>query len=138
MRFLPPRHWFRFSLRNLLGLVALLAVGIGYPTNWIRQRHAFLAQELAVCMGSRGWVSSYEYMSDHPVTSDSKPAPALLRPFGERGRIRVFVWCDDTTRANPARLLERAAQARWLFPESEVFFIHFEFDRRPEVTLQRY
>jgi len=35
---LPPRRWFRFSLRTMFVVVTVFAVWLGYQVNWIRER----------------------------------------------------------------------------------------------------
>src|SRR5262245_27202765 len=40
----PKRRWFRFSLRTLFILIALIACWLAYSVHWIKQRHAYLSE----------------------------------------------------------------------------------------------
>ena len=88
------RRWFRFGLRTLFLLQAVLAIDwTVYQLNWIRQRHKFLNET-----------------QHHPIFSSE--APWSLRVFGERGvRGIVIQACADS------------GEPRRLFPEAMIFIM---------------
>ena len=86
----------RFSLRTLFVLVAIISIPMGwvaYQLNWIRQRHALLAEANA---------------SGIVVAPGFTQAPAPLMVFGEEGVSILMI---------PPELHERAHQ---LFPEADI------------------
>jgi hypothetical protein len=84
----------RFRLRTLLIAIALLSIPMGwvaYQLNWIRQRHALLAEA-----------------KNNGLVVGSSPAPGLLAVLGEKG-VSILMIPDD--------LQERA---HLLFPEADI------------------
>jgi hypothetical protein len=102
-----PRRWFRFSLRMLFLLVALVAIWLGYHLNWIRQRHA-----------ARAWVKGQaEYFDDVPVQQGAFPgahAPWRIRMLGEDGVTSIWVVVRKEAVDPEQQRLEG------LFPEAKV------------------
>ena len=86
------RRWARFSLRTLFVLVTLVCIYLGWAMNWIRQRHAFLANQDAL------------------VHNDSVHAPFALRFMGEEGYPYFYLEGSE----EEIRELER------LFPEAVI------------------
>ena len=89
---------------------------MGYQLNWIRQRHAFLAEHAAI-FDARGW----EHLNTPEI--DFCDSPGLLWVFGEKGRVHVYV---DTGPEGPltASDIERIALVRRLFPETELVAVN--------------
>jgi hypothetical protein len=92
-----PRRWFRFSVRTLFVVVTALACWLGYELNWIRQRHAILAE------------------AQHPMLlGDYQPAKQLpiLEMFHEPP--------VDSVTAGTGLPEAEFNRLKWLFPEAEV------------------
>jgi hypothetical protein len=104
----PQRRWFRFSLRTLFLIVTVFGCWLGYELNWIRQRHALLADSPK--WGSYVWPKA-------PVPA----APGLLWMFGEKGHSYLGLTMPenraDRNLAEQERELKRAKE---LFPEADV------------------
>ena len=107
MTLAPKRRWF-FSLRTLFVVVTVVDAVLGwviYELNWIRQRHALLAD--------------FPRWSAYPV--GGKPsAPGLLWLFGEHGRsiVTLVVLVDDPSL--PIDTKADIQRAKRLFPEARV------------------
>jgi hypothetical protein len=106
----PKRRWFRFSLRTLFVLVAIIGVPLGwgaYQLNWIWQRHTALI-----------WVTTQaEHWHEVPVSQRAwlgTPAPRSLRIFGEVGAEQISVVVDADQVDEKQQSLER------LFPEAKI------------------
>jgi hypothetical protein len=96
------RRWFRFSLRWMMIMMALLGIGIGYHLNWLDQRRAFLARE-----GVLDWTESYKNGN-----ADRPQSPGLLPLLGEKGVGGLLV-----TDGSGQEVIE----AEQLFPEADIF-----------------
>ena len=111
---IAPRPAFRFSLRTMLIVVALVSCWLGYCLNWIRQRHDFLGH--SAVHATPGSISLYN--PDAPVwvflssAQQPVPAPFWLRVLGERGVAAV-----DVMDAKHSESLDVAAR---LFPEAQI------------------
>lgn len=109
---LPQRRWFRFSLRTIFILLAIIAGWVAYDARWIRQRHRFLAPQNALASG----------YSIYATNGDTR-APRALSLWGEQGSSMVVV-CVVTDRlgAIPKDWNTNAVmmEARRLFPEATV------------------
>jgi hypothetical protein len=99
----PARRWYQFSLRELLIVVTLLCLWLGYSVNWIRQRQDFRAVHSF-------WEVTY--------VNGSPDAPALLWVFGERA---ADAW--DAERLTD----EERKEARRLFPEADIISIRVPY-----------
>ena len=96
------RRWFRFSLRTLFVLVALVALLAGWVSrslNWIRDKRDFVRE------GDDMNAMIYTQPGQSVV------APSLLWVFGEEGAQFVVLFSEDDSDAQ---------EARRLFPEAEV------------------
>jgi len=114
----PRKRRWSFSLRTLFVLVTLTCCWMGYQLNWIRQRHAFLAEQTAI-------LNAHNFERPSADSIEYCDAPGLLWVFGERGRADVYVWVDvgpDTPLT--ASDLERVARARRLFPETSPLVVN--------------
>ncbi len=84
-----------FSLRSLMLAVAASAIWLGYEVNWVRQRHAFLDEQMDRHLNpqNRPWSSlSTEEMVrwwNEQLGNSSPPWP--LRLFGEVGVARLWI-----------------------------------------------
>jgi len=109
------RRWFRFSLRTLFVVVTVVGGWLGYELNWIHQRHQFLEAQHTKRVAHRfSWDPNDDYRGD-------RTAPGLLRFLGESGYSWVDVWVDGRhSEELTATDLERAREARRLFPEAEI------------------
>jgi len=100
----PKRRWFRFSLRTLFVLVAIIGVFCAYQINWIRQRHelrqiyrARFAQfnDLKAERGVADTLNTYIDNSQRP------PSHNLLWVFGEKQvtdfGLPIYIFDDDQT-----------------------------------------
>lgn len=137
-----PRCLTRFSLRALLFVVTLLCCLLGYHIEWIRQRHAFIAEQTKK---SEGDVSTYLLELWEPSALSNNlgvkrlgynRAPFGLRIFGERGYHSILIAIPPTD-ASPDRAVNRwgvlvgnysmtdaqsdYARAMRLFPEATVW-----------------
>ena len=102
----PKRRWFRFSLRTLLVVVAMLSVPLAWvasPHHWIRQRRAAEA-EAAIC------IRCYKPMLTCPHDPVIPPTP--LERFGEVGFSFVLM--------KPGTPADRVLEVARLFPEAYV------------------
>ena len=114
MSIAAPKRWSRFSLRALFVAVTLIGCWLGYEVNWIRQRHAFIAEQRSLVE------SGGLYTEDNWNPNDCR-APALLGLFGERGHARVLIWVDSRDVDHPPTAdANRLARARRLFPEAHL------------------
>ncbi len=125
-------RWFQFKLRTLMIVVTILAVFLGYPINWMRQRHNFLIQvDRSGSFYRRGPVVG-------PVTAQSKPAeaPLLLRVFGERGQERIVVSINDAAKEGLNEdSQELLNSAKRLFPEAELLTVYVSLQGQAQVEL---
>jgi hypothetical protein len=109
-----PKRWFRFSLRTLFVVVTVIACWLGYEFNWIRERHAFVAQQRTLV---EAW-SLYTESVWHP---NDCAAPGLLQLFGEEGHSMLLIWVDSRDVDDfPAADANRIRRARQLFPEARI------------------
>ena len=90
----PRSRWFRFSLRTMLILMAVLGAWLAYQLNWIKERDGFARYAFVV------------------KEFGSAPAPLSLRLFGARGIRYVVVGAETTA--------EEELLARRMFPEAEI------------------
>ena len=121
----PKRRWFRFafSLRTLFIVVTVFGCWLGYSLNWIKQRHAFIADEVLVRERHPThdtWSASLAGRSKTPPR-----APGMLWIFGEDGwsSLEVLaeaVTVDELTDHDWDRIME----ARSLFPEAKIGTVH--------------
>jgi hypothetical protein len=124
------RRWFRWSLRTMFVVVTVFACWLGYELNWIRQRHKFLAEQIAMREG-REHNGRYSYDSNRFLHRFGGTAPNLLWLFGEKGlsEIHMIVVEDDWEKSLPAN------------PPDPLFYSRPEFNRVkslfPEVQLVR-
>jgi hypothetical protein len=98
-------------------VVTVFAAYIGYYVNWIHQRHAFLAEEEEAREAA-------SFGGDQPI--QQSPPPSVLWLFGETGWevVRVVVQgCDETKLTNDD--IRRATLAKRLFPESQIYALHY-------------
>ena len=107
----PPKHrWFRFSLRTLFVVVAVVGVWLFPQLKWIVDRHRAL-----------DWVGTQaEYWRDMPVDQRAHlgaDAPWRIRVFGEKGVDRLCVVVQPDAVASRQRELEL------LFPEASVLVV---------------
>jgi len=103
----PTRRWFRYSLRTLFLLVAVLAAFLAYHLQWIRSRQQrindpgllFVAEDPSVVVG----------------------APGMLWMFGEPGRALIEVEVQGPSLAELSDAdLQKGRDLRRLFPEAEI------------------
>jgi hypothetical protein len=98
------RRWFRFSLRTLFVVAALVACGaawVGAEVRFVRQRNAFYAKVWAV-RGDFKWVE--------PVPDNLKSKwHEWLGDAGPVERICVPHYCADDFRAEAERLFPEAS-----------------------------
>ncbi len=80
----PRRRWPRFTLRTMFALVTVAIVLVGYPINWIRQRHEVMAKSHVLRRAYTNIVAAYPEPS----------APGLLWLFGEQGYSHVELQFD--------------------------------------------
>ncbi len=116
------RRWFRFTLRTLLVIVALLAVFLAYHVNWIRERRALIAKhkELSEWYGQPMQIAA--------VSVIPRDGPGLLWMFGERKIIQLSLigpyeptGAEGTWTASPGPPKHPDYQrARRLFPEADI------------------
>ena len=88
----PNRRWFRFSLRMLfvvLALVSLPLCWIAYDLHWIRQRHDALTWFEQRACGPVGWQESGP---SNTLYGNNEPAPWGIRILGEPGY--AWIWLD--------------------------------------------
>jgi hypothetical protein len=102
----PKRRWFQFGLRTLFVVVTVFGIWMGCEMNWIRQRHALLAE-------FPKWAAF--------SSVDESAAPGMLRLFGEHGHaiLEVRVIVDDWSQ--PLDATADVEKAERLFPEAQVF-----------------
>jgi hypothetical protein len=101
------RRWFRFSLRTLLLLVAILAAFLAYHLQWIRSRQQRVNDPklLFVVENRQSFVR----------------APGLLWLFGEQGWALIEVEVEGPTLAQLSDAdLRKGRDVRRLFPEAEI------------------
>lgn len=101
MRFVPPRRWFRFSLRTFLLAVAGIAVWLGGNMSLVRQRREFI-ENLPT-------PATYRIRRDL-FRKISQPVPADLRALMEKNRIdsaidTAFRWPSKDRRDPRSQLL---------------------------------
>ena len=108
----PRRRWLSFRLRTVLVLVVVASIPlayVGYALNWIRHRRAFDNRQYTL-----NFVDTLL-----PFGGKVAPlAPALLRPFGEKGVLYVEFFDD---------LGMSEEEVRELFPEASVRMIRAEY-----------
>jgi hypothetical protein len=137
-----------FSLRTLFVIVTALCLWLGYHVNWIRQRHAFLDDQLTrhlqtQHLGKNHDGTTFVSQSDPQLVNEwwyeqlatGKPAPWPLRWFGEQGvgHLWVVVRASDVTLRTwgdngigPVKWPEISASqpdyrsAKRLFPEAQI------------------
>ena len=100
----PKRRWFRFSLRGLLVIVAMLSTVLAilvYNLDWAKERRAFLARK-----GVLDWTESYKQ-------GERPSAPGMLWLLGENGVGGLLVTSGE----------QGITDAKRLFPEADVFQI---------------
>jgi hypothetical protein len=130
-----PRKWsiWRFSLRTLLLLVTALCVLLAYEWEWIRERRAFMNEQIKVLDGPEQvnvlMRSQNEREREKVLRQWQNPsaarAPSLLWVFGEKGRgfLRV-VLKDDVTKKDNIYYVSRShptlIRARRFFPEARI------------------
>jgi hypothetical protein len=101
----PRRRWFRFSLRTLFLLVALIAAPLawlGVQLKWIHDRHEAAA-----------WASDHQ--SAGPFPQKTTPAPWSIRILGESDGLRSMDVCAFTPEDR-----EQVAKLERLFPERKI------------------
>jgi hypothetical protein len=104
----PKRRWPRFSLRTLFVVVTVFGCWLGYELNWIRQRHAVIAEP------------KWSVIEREPGALAQQPtAPDLLWIWGERGYATATRAVRRGDSLNGAR--EEIQKVERLFPESRVF-----------------
>jgi len=106
----PRRRWFRFSLRTLFVLVAVLGlslVWLGMQLKWIRERSE-----------ARQWIDQHTSRMLHfgDCKENERPFPIGLRLLGER-EVRE-IWLAESTMSNDD--LEHVKRIAKLFPEARV------------------
>lgn len=107
-------RWLRFSLRALFLVVTVVCVWLGYHLNWIRQRHAFLAEQEAAAANSVN------------ISRTVCEAPLQLRLLGESGidRLPLYVVIDPSKNQDRDTILREATHwASRLFPESRLLVV---------------
>jgi hypothetical protein len=108
----------RFSLWTMLVVVTMAALVLGsvsYCRNWIRQRHDFLAHQMAVAL-------EHDYTQESPQYWEPVNAPGLLWLFGETGqyRIRLVV-------TNEVTIAKEYHKAQRLFPEAMIMLVAAQY-----------
>jgi hypothetical protein len=114
----------RFSLRRLLTVIGLLAILLGYETNWIQQRRVFEAAERAKLRAAieQGMPTSRLYFS--MSCGGPTPAPGLLRWFGARGVTHLPILLDTNGRTElTAQEQDHIRRAERLFPEAFIVVV---------------
>lgn len=111
----------QFSLRRLLAVIGLLAVLLGYETNWIQHRQILEAAERAKLSAAieQGMPTSRLYFS--MSCGGPTPAPGLLRLFGARGVTHLPIVLDTNGRTElTAQEQDHIRRAERLFPEADL------------------
>ncbi len=111
-------------------LIAIPAAWIGYNLNFIRERRALIAREMALQtdhFATHGWQLSVMPTHSIPPT----PPPRILGVFGAEGYsfVSLLTHSRSVTQLSDEEYA-RVALARRLFPEATIRTIHF-FDVSP-------
>jgi hypothetical protein len=118
------RRWSRFSLRALFVVVTAVCIWLGYHLNWIRQRHACLAEQEAAAANS----------VNIPRTVGEAPLPLRLLGEGGIARLPLYVVVDKSKNQDRDTILPEAIHsASRLFPESRLLVV---LHTRPDDRIQ--
>lgn len=106
-----PRRWFRFSLRTMFVLMALVGAALGWvgvQLKWIRDRNE-----------ARAWMDAHD-VGGLDLYGWPREAPWSIQIFGEHGTAYFYFYTEPTrrdqlTESDRRRLLR-------LFPESNFTF----------------
>ena len=113
----PKTRWLRFSLRAPFVLVTVVGIGIGYPLNWIRQRHSALAWLEQRGCGPVVWLNSGV---DDSAAGRIGPPPWPLRILGEPGYAWLYIDITHEDEGWTQNDLAIKDKIESLFPEAEV------------------
>jgi hypothetical protein len=103
----PPRRWFRYSLRTLFLIVAVLAAFLAYHLQWSRSRQQRINDPGLLFVAE-----------DPPLVVR---APGLLWLFGEPGSALIEVEVEGPSLAKLSDAdLQKGRDVRRLFPEAEI------------------
>ncbi len=128
----PERRWLRFSLRTVFVGVTVFGCWLAYELDWIRQRHALLAEDRAISDNMSNYANG--------ATSDEIPPVGstlwqriVQRLFGEPDAVEVWVWFiigdedpdsivdeDGDVVARPTVDYPKVRRAQRLFPEAKL------------------
>ena len=132
-----PERWFRFSVRTMLVLLALMAIPLGWvgqQLNWIHDRRdardwvverggEIFSWPMAGIFLNRWWPLAIHAEPDYWEGVDKEKfepvkAPGMLSAFGENGVTAIAFWKydEDNTPAFDAKVRELER----LFPEAEI------------------
>ena len=115
----PHRRWFRFGLRTMFVFVTLVACCLGYPLNWIRQRHSLIDAPAQTGVEPEYEVISQSMSLRAPLQVGTIDAPRPLRWLGERGVHTLYIRADMPN-AEVTRICG-------LFPEAEIERVSIDY-----------
>ena len=120
----PRRRWFAFSLRTMFIVVTLFGCWLGYELHWIRQRHAFIDDEVLVRERHPTHDTWSAGIAERNPNAPRR-APGMLWVFGEGGWSRLCVLVEAVTVDELTdHDWDRVMEARSLFPEAKVITVH--------------
>ncbi len=112
---------FRFSLRALFVLTAIVCGWCAYQLHWIRERHQMLENREVIdefeSSGATRRAAFTQQWAAMGISPAQAPGPLWL--FGERGVTVLGIIIRDWDETTPAQDYEVSKRALKLFPESE-------------------